>query len=121
MVGVNQCIVEQNNEVEGDRRRKEELLGPGDVRRRRRCRRGRRNRREVIESGQGRRVDANVDHLSVVVVQERFQVVQGAEAEEGALRARLQLHHDGHLGLKREGKSETIEGGAIAEWSMALL
>ena len=103
MVGVKQRVVEQNDEVEGDRRREEELLGSRDVRRRRRGRRCRRHRREVVEPRQCRRVDANVDYLGVVVVQQCFQVVQGAEAEVGAVRARLQLDHDRHLSLELKG------------------
>ena len=103
MVGVKQRVVEQNDEVEGDRRREEELLGSRDVRRRRRGRRCRRHRREVVEPRERRRVDANVDYLGVVVVQQCFQVVQGAEAEEGAVRARLQLDHDRHLSLELKG------------------
>ena len=103
MVGVKQRVVEQNDEVEGDGRREEELLGSRDIRRRRRGRRCRRHRREVVEPRQCRRVDANVDYLGVVVVQQCFQVVQGAEAEEGAVRARLQLDHDRHLSLEFKG------------------
>lgn len=95
MIGVNEAVVEGDGKLEHEGGRVKELLRLCGARRCWRCRDGRR-----VKARQGRNVDENVDDLSYVVLDGRFELVQGAEAEEGALRSGFELHHNRHLSLK---------------------
>ena len=98
MIRVNKAVIERDEELKHERRRVKKLLRLCRYRRnrRRRCC----DRRSVVEARQSRHVDKNVDDLSCVVLDGRFELVQGAEAKEGTLRSTFELHQNGHLSLK---------------------